>query len=527
MTGDKKKKIIIYFLFCGLGIVFIFLHIWRLRTLPGGVHIDEAGTAYDAWCIAHWGVDRYAKSFPVHFLNYGGGGSAALYTYVAALLFRFFPYSIFISRMPAVIFSVLNFVFGMMIAYKLFHKDLYATFLTGFLITVCPYFIIAARFGLDCNLMLGMSTVFLFCFIQAVESEKTGYYVVSGITGGLVLYTYTVSHIVLPVFLILAALYFIWTKRFRIKKWIAMAIPMGILAFPLIYMQIINMLDLPERKLGIFTITKILGYRGSDIGGFSLENIVTALHSIFIGDYLETNSIPGYDNLFRISIAFFIIGFLFLLYSFWKSIRNRNLDYNIIILLWFICIFFMVCLTPANVNRVNGIFFSYAFITVAGIKFLVDFLKDKKLKIALQGGIIGIYLLFFFPFAKYYYGGQYMADYYPIICFDITVGEAVQYLEEHPEIKNKGTYMQEYGMFFALSILESPYKLASPDFTMLDYERGNTYLDYYICGGLGPIEEGYNYIVWDIYPNYMDELRALGYEEKKYLMYSLFIWHDK
>lgn len=527
MTGDKKKKIITYFLFCGLGLIFIFLHIWRLRTLPGGVHVDEAGTAYDAWCIAHWGVDRYAKSFPVHFFNYGGGGSSALYVYVTALLFQFFQYDIFIVRITAVIFSFLNFLFGMQIVYKVFHKNVFAAFITGFFITVCPYFILAGRFGLDCNLMLGMSTVFLFCFLQAIDSKKIGYYLLSGITGGFVLYTYTLSHIILPVFLLLSIIYLIRVDKFYLKGCFVMAVPFGILAFPLIYMQIRNLFDLPETKLGIFTITKILGYRSSDIGGFSWRNVKNVLDSIFLGDHLITDSIPGYKNLYVISIFFFIPGFIYTINLLWKSIRSRTIELKVFIVLWFFSVFFMGVLTPTNVYRVNSIFFSYVFFVVCGIKLLGNFIKNTRLKMILYGGVISCYFILFLFFAKYYYFGQYMADNYPIPYFDITIGEAVSYLEDHPEIKNKGTYTQEYGMYFALSVLKSPYELASPDFTMWNYERGNTYFDYYICGGLGPIEEGYNYIVWDIYPDYMEELRALGYEEKKYLMYSLFIWHDE
>lgn len=57
--------------------------------IPRGWNVDEAGIAYDAWCIAKYGVDRFRYPYPVMFMNYGGGGQSSLYTYMTAILFKF------------------------------------------------------------------------------------------------------------------------------------------------------------------------------------------------------------------------------------------------------------------------------------------------------------------------------------------------------------------------------------------------------------------------------------------------------
>ena len=42
-----------------------------LNEVPFGLHVDEAGMAYDAFSFANWGVDRYLNSYPVYLINYG------------------------------------------------------------------------------------------------------------------------------------------------------------------------------------------------------------------------------------------------------------------------------------------------------------------------------------------------------------------------------------------------------------------------------------------------------------------------
>lgn len=91
----------------------------------------------------------------------------------------------------------------------------------------------------------------------------------------------------------------------------------------------------------------------------------------------------------------------------------------------------------------------------------------------------------------------------------------VQFLEEHPELQNRKTYVAGGEIFLALSMLRSPYELNL-------YEQDGNFFEYWYCGGLGEPEEYCNYIVWDKYGEYMEELRRLGYGEVPYSNYSLF-----
>ena len=61
------------------------MHFYKLGSIPYGLHIDEAGMAYDAFCLANYSVDRYLNHLPVYLVNFGNGQSA-LYAYITAIL---------------------------------------------------------------------------------------------------------------------------------------------------------------------------------------------------------------------------------------------------------------------------------------------------------------------------------------------------------------------------------------------------------------------------------------------------------
>ncbi len=354
--------------------------------------------------------------------------------------------------------------------------------------------------------------------------------------GGVMLYTYAIAYLALPLFLLLSFLYALRVKKFSLSRWSCMAVPLGILAFPLLLEQYINAFNLEEMHLGIFTITKLDEYRVAEIGLPGWENFTESLNSIFIGDRFPYNSIPGYPNLYYITIPLALTGLLHHLRRLWKSLKNRDLLSGVYPLFWFLVMLFtMSCVTVPNTNKVNGIFFAVVYLAVDGIYVLwrmgeckhitlrfdrengcetVEFHKAKWCRPA-AAVCLALYAAGFLRFGIYYYLGGYSADYPTPLLFDITVSDAVEFLEEHPEYRHERTYMAQSPVYFAASYPFSPYDLKL-------YTEGNLLLDYYYCGGLMSPEDGCNYIVSDQYADYAQLLRDLGYTEIRYQWYSLF-----
>ena len=513
--GEKEKRFEIG-LFIAMGMVFLFTRLFRVTDLPHGLHIDEVGIAYDAWCLANYGVDRYLKSWPVYFTNYLSGQNA-LYTYLCVLCMKIFGNTVWAIRMPAVFSAVLTLVFGMLVTRESFPRKPSYCWWTGMLITICPYFIMASRFGLESNLVLGFSTMFLYVFLLAIRKESIGYYVLAGALGGILLYTYALTYIFAPLFLLMAFMYCVRTKQFCWWKWGIMAIPWGILASPLIAVQLINMLDLPEQQWGIFTITKLVYYRASEIGRFSLSGLWDVLRVLVCGDDLRYNTAPGYANLYAVSLVFLVIGVFSVAIKAWRSVKECEFIGIAIVFIWFVAVVATCChIAEINVNKMNGVFFCVALFTAIGI--VETFERMRKRKIPMQIGIMVGYTLLFLGFVSFYYGGRYQQENYPISYFDVTVAEAIERIEMDDSLCGKTTYMAEDKEYFAISAQISPYDMVFPG--------ENKYLNY-VFGTLPEISTSNNYIVRDMFAEYKQSLREYGFIEEKYPGYSLFYIYEE
>lgn len=518
MKSRKQYHICLGLVFC----VFLVTRLWRVGMVPFGLHYDEAGMAYDAWCLSRYGVDRYLNPWPLYLTNYGGGQSV-LYAYLCAALFQAFGYHILLVRLPSILFSALTFVFGAKLMEKLYPGDYLPALAAAVLLTICPAPIMQGRLGVDCFLMLGASTVFLYLFVCAVEKDSGGLYVGAGLAGGILLYTYALTYLMLPLFLGISLLYVIRIGKFSMRRWAVMAVPTAVLAFPLILIQVINLFDLPEGRLGIFTLTKLNVYRISEITGFRLSRFVEMLKQIFYGNEFAYTSAPGFFNFYVLTVPLFCIGMGSLCRRVWRSVRRREYDAGISVFLWFLIHFFLFCCLNPNGYRITGIYFSVTAISACGLQTVLRFLRERSpFRAAGAVGtavIAAVYLVCFVRFGIYYYMGEYTVTTAPLAHFDITVTEGIAWLEEHPEYQNRGVYMAEPPTYYLLSTLTSPYELVY-DCNRLDH-------DYYVCGSLPEIQDGYNYIVRDIFWEYAQELRQRGYAEEAFTGYSLFYQERK
>lgn len=492
--------------------VFLITRLWRIGIIPYGLHIDEASMAYSAWCLSRYGVDRYLDSWPLYFRNFGGGQSP-LYAYLLAGLFKVFGFHLVLIRIPAIFFSFLTLLFGMGIARRLYPENRYAPYITGVLVTICPYFIMAGRLGLDCNLMLGCSAVFLYCFLRAMGSAQGKWYIAAGISGGIMLYTYALSYVMTPLFLIMAMSYMIVSHKFSLKKWVIMAVPMGILAAPLILEQIVNMFGLEPIHLGIFTFTRMDFYRASEFERFSMEGLKGALESIFVGDTLPYNSLPGFLNLYWLSVPLAVVGVGSVTVKLVSYFKKRELCYGAFVLFWFLAVLIVAIHIRSCVNRVNSIYLAYGILVTEGI-ILAAGLR-KPLGNIVFTGIAGIFLICFIRFGNYYLLGGYSADYHPLPYFDILISDGLSFIRENPQYGPKGAQMAEMPVYLGLSTLQSPYELCL-------FDQDLMVMDYYHCSHLGLIEDGYYYLVKDTFIEYSNDLRASGFTEIVYDGYSLF-----
>ena len=67
--------------------------------------MDEASIGYNAWTIAHYGVDEHGIHFPLFFEAFGEYKNP-VYVYSVALLARFLPLTVTVERLPAAFFGL-------------------------------------------------------------------------------------------------------------------------------------------------------------------------------------------------------------------------------------------------------------------------------------------------------------------------------------------------------------------------------------------------------------------------------------
>lgn len=380
--------------------IFLSSRLIRLNIIPAGIHLDELGMAYDAKCLVEYGTDRHGIRYPFYLQAYGGGQSA-LYAYLASICIRCFGYFIQTIRYPAVFCGALCFIASYFLIKEMTESEKWAI-LGPIFVMITPYFMTSERWALDCNLFLSLMTVAFYFYLKAINSEKTKYYVFAGIAFGVTLYTYVISYLVLPVFLFISILYLIYVKKFKFKKIIYLSIPLALLAFPLILMQLINMGLCPEFSFLFSDFKKLLWNRSGEI---SFANIPTNILHIKVlllgGEWLTYNSLYEYGPLYLFSIPLFIYGLFISVMDTYYSIKNKQFNVSTLIVFFlFVAYLIFIMLAGINMYKGNEIFLAFILLMIIAIKHIGE---QSKLFVPV---ILFFFAIGFLSFSIFYFKDQ-------------------------------------------------------------------------------------------------------------------------
>lgn len=439
----------------GIALIFLFTRLWQLGVIPKGIHVDEAGMAYDAWNLVQYGTDRYGNPYPVYLINFDAGQSA-LYAYLAALCIRIFGFSTAAIRIPAVISSGLLVFAGYFVGKEWRGKRL--GLWVAFVLTVCPYYIMASRWGLDCNLLVGFLSFSVWLLILAVRKEKWPWFVLAGLFFGLTLYTYAIAYLLLPIFLALTVIYLFWCRKIRVGQLFALGIPVFFMAVPLFLFLLVNNGLLEEIRTPFFTIPELFYYRGAE---FSLKNIPANLKMVktfLFHDHLDYNASFTYGTLYLISIPLLVGGVLIALKAGWRAIRRKSFSPVCPVLFAAAASAFCAAIVFDGyiINKSNGVFFPLAFFAACGGAAFVE----KKWRY----GILGAYLILCVGFCSQYFGPMkdHMYQY-----FEADLQRAASYVREElkpssdTRIYVDGSDVQQPYIFLCLEEKMTPEEFAS------------------------------------------------------------------
>lgn len=428
-------------------LIAIYLRTYKIEQIPRGVNVDEAGMAYDAFCLANFRVDRALNKLPVYFVNFGGGQSV-LYGYITAIFIKLFDFRLLSMRITAVIFNSI----AILLCYFMIKKHIgeKSALLVTFLLTINPWNMMSSRWGLDCNLLAPCLIISLFFLLKA---QKWYDYILAGIAIGITLYTYALSYVIVPIFLILLLSYMLYTKRITFKNVILLGVPVFILAVPLMLMILVNN-EIINQINWIITIPKLPKYRGSEI---SLGNVIPnlkSLYTIFVYDDLPFNSLPEYGTLYNFAIILAVLGCIIEIYNFVKNIKNKNFTVNSTILLLFIASFsFMMCISDLNISKSNAIYFPLIFFEYSFIYFIYKMQKQKifkdlnikdKIKLVICRFMLIViavlYIINFLSFSNFYFT-KYSEVYAQQQFFENDLLQVLEQVNGRTELKEKHVYI--------------------------------------------------------------------------------------
>ena len=285
-TENTKYKIMLLFAF----ILHIGVFIYFMVKKP--INIDEAMTVLNANSLAKSGADILGEKLPIYFDTWLHGGQSPFATYLVAIMIKLFGYSLFVTRVPMFVFSMLG-----LIAFYKFLKEVIPENETLINIAFClacisPWHLYSSAFTLDCNFLPHIAMFGMYFLAKGINSTKSKYFVFSMFFFGLGFYCYILSAIIIPVLLAVLFLILLIKKKVSFKNTIISVITIFIVAIPFILQGLVQFGIIENLNFLGFSISKMPYYsRGSELKlNNILENLGEGIISLLFTDIYSFNA---------------------------------------------------------------------------------------------------------------------------------------------------------------------------------------------------------------------------------------------
>lgn len=288
-------------------VMLIFLLFLVLSRLPciffslHGVNFDEAAIDYNIFCISNYGVDRYGSAFPVHFANQSSG-HAALCVYLGAILTKIIGFSVEKCRLIKLIGEIITFIYGGKVIQRFFSKR--AEIIYWFLYIICPYFFKMSGIYLDCDIIIPVFILCIYCSEMCLETGKARWYAGLGTAIGILGYSYIMGVLMTPLLLI-----YQFAADKEKKKVCITAATAGLLYLPLVWYALTLLNVVPAVRTDYITIAPVSRRRMGDLG-FSTDNLF-GLKYMFVTDLkADYSGSIRFGTIYQLSWIFAAMGMI-------------------------------------------------------------------------------------------------------------------------------------------------------------------------------------------------------------------------
>ncbi len=501
------KKIWIVFI-----IILFFTVVYKFGEIPTYLGCDEAGMAYDAYCLSEYGTDRYMNQYPLYLTNFGQGQSS-LCAYLALIFIKILGPNVIAYRMPMLLVYIVSVIASYLMVSKFKNKKFALLF--TFLIITCPWNILNTRMALDCNLYLGMFMIALYFMTRA---EKTYQFFIAGIFVGLNLYTYCLAWITMPIFLAVWIVYMLYIKRINWKQIIVLGIPIAILALPLIYFLLLNYGIVKQTDIGIFSLPVLDTFRAEQISPLNIfKTGLESLKVIFMSE----------GTIYLLYVPLFIIGFILSFKNVVQSIKEKKFDLTTVMVIAFVTLLIGLLFTRIpTANKANVLYFLILyFVAVAIIKICENSYLSKIIMLIT---ICGLFINFTWNYFKVdgVSGDNWYEDRY---LYSLT-----EEIEANEKYANMEKYIISYKaapyIYVMLGTRMSPQEYMETQ-EIVDYGNNRTEIakigDYNFIYKSNEFDEVVNnkengiFIISNRYENEIKELQEQGYTRQDYGYYAV------
>lgn len=379
------------------------VRVWQFGEIPPGLNQDEASTAYDAFSILNYGVDRNGTHNPLVLISWGSG-MYALASYIELPFIAFFGLSVTAIRVPFLLAGLASLP---MFYYLLRDSvDLRTARIGVALLAISPWHIMNSRWALDSSMF---PIVFLAGVLLLVRSFHRERWLIPAF--GLIavsLYGYGTAYVAVPVFLGLCVAYGVRFKKWSARTIVFSTLTFAVIALPILLYVLINTFHWKSIETALFSIPRLTGLpRFQTMSNLDVLGNLGHAAGLMItqDDGLIWQSVPGIGFMYRFTTVLAVIGLGLLCH---RVYSRSTFEPSFVLIAWtgagiVLCAFLYV-----NVNRANIIMFPFIACTAVAVSYLWKYrVAAVGLSAAFGIGFIAFVMSYFGPYRNQVAGSFY------------------------------------------------------------------------------------------------------------------------
>lgn len=335
------ERIAPYILFSILALA-LFVRVYHIDSLPAGLYPDEATNGTDALLANETGDYKL-----LYTNNYGREG---LFINLQAFAVKYFGNTVPVLKFWSTVFGTLAVLGIYLLAKELYARRLYAT-IAAFLLATSYWAINFSRIGFRAIMVTFLLTFCFYFFFRGLRTRKLHDFLFAGLFLGTGLHTYVAFRLAPLIVVALLPVLILTYENFLARYWkhaLAFALGAFIAAAPMFYDFYIHP-DHFSSRTGAVSIFSPEINKGDFWGTFGKTFGLSLVKYNFWGDQNWRHGYPPYPILDPISGAFFLAGFLYIIWEtvkliglrFREKLRDERLVRN-----WFLLSAFFVMLMP-------------------------------------------------------------------------------------------------------------------------------------------------------------------------------------